>query len=168
MKFLEISVLFFFALWLLTAAWVALSNNSRFQRLRKFLWFNGWFSQWTMFMPNVDGKIESFTISYRDQTKDGQIGPWQNIALEKPWSPSHFLVDPNNRLYGFMIKAVRSFGHLHDRGRNPSEAALFNFFHSVILSYRHNEQAQKRQVKVERSKEDDELILVQSDFLRLP
>lgn len=168
MKLFEISILIFFTLWLLVATWVALSNRGRFQRVRKFLSFNGWFNQWTMFMPDKGGKIERFQISYRDKTRDGELGPWQMIEFERPWKPTLFLVNPDIRLYGLMLKAVRSFAHLSDIGREPRDASLFNFFHSVMLSYDKDKEAYQRQIKVGRFVDNDEVVLIESDFLELP
>lgn len=167
MKLFETSILIFFILWLLVAAWVALSGHGRFQRIRKFLRFNGWFNQWTMFMPNRDGKVERFTVSYRDQSGDGNIGEWHEIQLERSWKPTLFMINPDIRVYGFMLQAVRSFAYLNRVGKQPKDAALYNFFNSVVLDCGSNKQAEKRQIKVEQSTHESTIVLVQSDFLIL-
>lgn len=167
-ELVEMGILTFLGLWLVLAAWLALAGNGRFERFRKFLWFNGWFSQWTMFLPDREGEIERFQISYRDKASNGEPGPWQQIELEKPWKPTLFLINPDIRLYGLMLKAVRSFAHMSDSGRRPHEAALFDFFQAVVLSYEKDELAEQRQVKVERFINEDEVVLLESDFLRLP
>lgn len=167
MTLIEITVLILFTLWLLCALWVGLTKRRRFYRLKKFLWYNGWFSRWTMFLPDKDGNVKSFTISYRDEQKDGGIGPWQIVELDKPWSPALFFVNPHLRLYGFMLNALQSFAHFHDVGKKANESALFPYFTSIILGYSRTAQAQNRQIQVKRYIEEREEILIESDFLNL-
>ncbi len=167
MKFFEIGVLLFFSLWLLFAIGVAFANKGPLLRIRKFLWFNGWFNQWTMFMPDKSGEIQRVNIFYRDKNKEGEIGPWQLIELEKPWKPTLFLLNPDIRLYGFMISALRSFTHLHHLGRPCSESSKFNFFQSIMLGYERERNAEHRQIKVEQIVKEEKTVLILSDFLKL-
>ncbi|MCE7992733.1 MAG: hypothetical protein HEP71_12170 [Roseivirga sp.] len=119
-------------------------------------------------MPDKGGEIQRFTVSYRDKNRAGEIGAWQLIDLEKPWKPTLFLLNPDNRLYGFMIAAIRSFAHLHYLGRPSSDSSRFNFFQSIVLSYRGDKEAKHRQIKVERIVNEEEIVLVLSDFIKLP
>lgn len=167
MKFFETSILIVFALWLLVAVWVALSSQGKFQKARIFLRFNGWFNQWTMFMPNKAGDIDGFNISYRDQVIGGHVGEWQNIQLEMPWRPSLFLSNPDVRMYGFMLQAVRLFAYMNRVGKEPKDATLYNFFKHIVLSYDPSEGVEKRQIRVEQSTSENNIVLLQSDFLIL-
>ncbi len=168
MKLLETSVLVFFALWLLTALWAGLSGKGKLLRLRKFLWFNGWFSRWSMFLPDKRGRIERFVVSYRDRAKDGTTGDWQLVELEKAWKPTLFLINPDIRLYGFMLNALRSFSNLYDAGKSVGESYYYEFFQNILLGYDRGQAAEQRQIKVERSLDKEaEVILVQSEFLGL-
>lgn len=168
MKLFETGVLIFFMLWLLCALWVGLSGRGRLRRPRKFLWFNGWFSRWTMFLPDKSGRIERFMVLYRDRKKDGTTGSWQLIELEKAWKPTLFLINPDIRMYGFMIKALGSFSYLYDAGRPAGESSYYEFFQSILLSYNRALDVEQRQIKVERSMDDEAVeVLLQSEFLPL-
>ncbi|MBO3699051.1 hypothetical protein [Roseivirga sp. E12] len=137
-------------------------------KFRKFLWFNGWFSRWTMFLPDKDGQVKRFIISYRDKTEDGDTGPWQLVELEKPWKSTLVFINPDLRLYGFMSNALQSFAHMNDAGKLAMESSLFPFFQSVILSYGKSGQAENRQIRVKRLMGEHEELLIESDFLKLP
>lgn len=167
MSSLEIGVLIFFSLWLLSSIWFALVSNGRFRRIESMLGRSGWFHKWRMFVPDV-GKISGgFIISYRDQTFEGETGNWTVFEGKLPWSPWISLINPQIRLSAIIRQAAASFGSMRYTGREAEDSPYYQFFLSIMLQYELSDDVSKRQIRVVQVKEEGEFVVMESEYISI-